>query len=332
MGALFLGIGLRIWEYYCNRSLYLDEANLVRNVAERSFEGFFQALDYHQYAPPVFLSLLKLNTLLLGQGEYGLRLWPLLAGLIALVIFWKLIKTWNLHLFAQVFSLALFSLSGLAILYGTSAKQYSSDMMVTVLLILIAYNDLNKQNNYQWRHWIIIGVLSPWLSMSSVFILSGIGLAFWWRSLRQTPLGWTRATTFWSFTILAWIASFGLYYWLLLRSDIESDFLQQWHQDHFLPLLPLTAESLQRFSQITPSNIQVCLWIYGCCHSDRNNLISAWHLSFNSSSCISMPTSFSTLFLLGSFCSPTIFYDAPTFIFCLSDHLVHSSLGDTIPV
>ena len=249
--VLLAGIALRIWAYAQNPSLYLDEANLARNVAERSFSGFFQTLDYHQYAPPLFLSLVKGATLLFGQGEWGLRLWPLFAGIGALIMLWHLNQCWALPWLGQFYSLALFAGSGLAILYSVSAKQYSTDMLVTLLLIFLADRDLRNGQPQAWNRWIWIGALAPWLSMPSVFILSGVGLAFGWRSIRQNGTWtWTKETTAWLITGLVWLSSFGAYYWFLLRSDIESEFLQQWHQDYFLPLLPLSVESWAQFSAV----------------------------------------------------------------------------------
>ncbi|MEM1218116.1 MAG: hypothetical protein AAGH79_04360 [Bacteroidota bacterium] len=248
---LLIGIGLRIWAYWQNPSLFLDEANLARNVAERSFEGFFRTLDYHQYAPPLFMSLVKGATLFFGQGEWGLRFWPLLAGVGALVLFWILSKEWNLSFLGQFYGLALFAGSGLAILYSVSTKQYSTDMLITLLLIYLADRDLQQGHLQAWKRWIWLGVLAPWISMPSMFLLSGVGLAFGWASIRQNESwAWTKEATRWVLTGLTWLGSFGLYYWLLLRSDIESDFLQQWHQDYFLPLLPLSAESWEQFSSV----------------------------------------------------------------------------------
>ena len=248
---MLVGISLRIWAYYQNPSLYLDEANLARNVAERSYSGFFQTLDYHQYAPPLFMSLVKAATQLFGQGEWGLRLWPLLAGTGALVFFCELNRRWSLPWLGQCYSLALFAGSGLAILYSVSAKQYSTDMLVTLVLIFLADRDLRLKSPQAWKRWIWLGALAPWLSMPSVFVLSGIGLAFGWRSIRQNGTwAWTKESTAWVITGLLWLSSFGAYYWFLLRTDIESDFLQQWHQDYFLPLLPLSIESWEQFSTV----------------------------------------------------------------------------------
>src|ERR1043165_1516328 len=75
------GVLLRLATFFHNRNLIIDEANIVRNLAERDFGGLVLPLTYEQYAPPVFLWIEKLASLLLGYGEKAMRLYPLLCGL-----------------------------------------------------------------------------------------------------------------------------------------------------------------------------------------------------------------------------------------------------------
>ncbi len=49
------GAGVRVAVYLQNRSFFLDEANLARNIAERSLGDLTQPLHYEQFAPLVFL-------------------------------------------------------------------------------------------------------------------------------------------------------------------------------------------------------------------------------------------------------------------------------------
>jgi predicted membrane-bound mannosyltransferase len=76
---LFIGIILRIWQYAANRSLWLDEAALALNIVNRSFIGLLLPLDNNQQAPLGFLIIQKAFTIVLGNSEYSLRLFPLLA-------------------------------------------------------------------------------------------------------------------------------------------------------------------------------------------------------------------------------------------------------------
>jgi hypothetical protein len=78
LAFIAIGVLLRMAMYFHNRNLIIDEANIVRNLAERDFAGLTLPLKYEQYAPPVFLWIEKLASLLFGYGEKAMRLYPLL--------------------------------------------------------------------------------------------------------------------------------------------------------------------------------------------------------------------------------------------------------------
>ena len=59
---------LKISQYLEARSLFIDEANLARNIAEKGYLTLFSNLDYEQYAPPIFLVLSKLAFLAWCRG------------------------------------------------------------------------------------------------------------------------------------------------------------------------------------------------------------------------------------------------------------------------
>src|SRR5690606_20568037 len=81
IALIAIGIILRLYVYFQNRNLIIDEANVARNIAERGFAALALPLDYAQYAPPVFLWITKFFTMLFGMGEMALRLYPLLCGI-----------------------------------------------------------------------------------------------------------------------------------------------------------------------------------------------------------------------------------------------------------
>ena len=65
-GLIFIGISFRLILFFQNRNLIIDEANIVRNIYERDFIGLLKPLSYQQYAPPLFLWMEELWSLLLG--------------------------------------------------------------------------------------------------------------------------------------------------------------------------------------------------------------------------------------------------------------------------
>ena len=86
-----VGVLLRLWWFYDARSLFLDEANLALNIAELSYADFFYPLKYQQYAPPLFVCIVKASTVLLGLNEWALRLPALIFGLLGLMVFYRLL-------------------------------------------------------------------------------------------------------------------------------------------------------------------------------------------------------------------------------------------------
>src|SRR5690606_25656480 len=90
--TIALGIVFRIVIYFQNRNLIIDEANIARNIVERDFAGLAKPLYYEQYAPPIFLWITKLSTLLFGTSELAFRLFPFLCGIVGLILLYVLLK------------------------------------------------------------------------------------------------------------------------------------------------------------------------------------------------------------------------------------------------
>jgi hypothetical protein len=136
LALVLAGLILRLRQYLADRSLWLDEAMLTNNILARSFGGLFQPLDNNQGAPIGFLLLQKSITLILGTSEYALRLFPFVAGLVALALMFMLTRK-IVSPFAGLFALAFFAFSPELVYYASEVKQYSSDVAIALLLILL---------------------------------------------------------------------------------------------------------------------------------------------------------------------------------------------------
>jgi 4-amino-4-deoxy-L-arabinose transferase-like glycosyltransferase len=247
---LIAGAITRVAIFFQNRSFFLDEANLARNVVEKSLSGFFKPLDYEQYAPPFFMVVQKINTWWLGANEYALRLFPLLAGIFSLYLLFLIAKKLIRPGFAMLFVFFIFAFSEYYLHYGTEGKQYAVDVMVTLLLLneALKKNDGLGSSNY-WK-WTIGGILVIWVSMPSVFMLAGVGIYFLvqqWKGKLNRSI-WSIAAM-----IMMWLVSFTVYYFWILRTDVESDYLQNYHEPYFLPLFPTSAEDFHQIGDIFQS-------------------------------------------------------------------------------
>jgi 4-amino-4-deoxy-L-arabinose transferase-like glycosyltransferase len=224
-------IVLRLAVFLQNRNLFIDEANLARNIFERSYAELLQALSYEQFAPPLFLWISKTSCLLFGYSELALRLFPLLTSIIGIILLFAILA----HLLEKryaLYPLALLAGGYIFLHYATEFKQYSSDFMVSCLLIYAALRTEKKERNIGFVvFWIILGSLALWLSMPSVFILFSIGLFWLILSIKQQD---HKSLMSILFIGAMWLLQFGLYYFMILQEQISSDYLQNYHADSFL--------------------------------------------------------------------------------------------------
>ncbi|HEY9598539.1 MAG TPA: glycosyltransferase family 39 protein, partial [Cyanophyceae cyanobacterium] len=130
------GILVRLVQYLSNRSLWNDEAALALNIVNKSYLELFKPLDYEQGAPIGFLLVEKLAVQVFGNNEYSLRLFPLLSGIAALLLFYELAKR---CISRQAVPIALTLFVGLDYLlyYASEAKQYSTDVAIALLSCLL---------------------------------------------------------------------------------------------------------------------------------------------------------------------------------------------------
>ena len=241
IGLIILtGIALRLVYYFQNNNLIIDEVNIARNLVERDFAGLLSPLRYEQYAPPVFLWIEKAFSLVLGFSEKALRLFPLITGLAAIFVFYEILK--RLLLIKSLwYPLALLALGTIYVKHSVEVKQYMPDVLISLLLVLLTLKtDLSGTSQRRFLLvWILAGSLAVWSSMPSVFVLSGIGAYYGWQALAEK-----KRVLLWRILIpsLLWLVQFILYYQIILKQQITSSYLQNYHQDYFLFAFPSSSE------------------------------------------------------------------------------------------
>ena len=187
-GILAFGVALRTIQYAAQGSMWMDELAIAINVSERGpWELLFQPLDLRQVAPPGFLLLEKLGTELLGAGEAGLRLFPWLASLASLFLFWRVAARFASPA-AVVAGLLAFAASPSLVWYAGTAKQYSGDVAVTLLLVLLAL----RSEEERWSVgrailWGLAGGAAILASQPAVLVAAALGAVLLARRL------WDRA-------------------------------------------------------------------------------------------------------------------------------------------
>jgi hypothetical protein len=237
LSVLVFGSVIRLIQYAYNRSLWADEATLALNIVQRSFTELLQPLDYDQVAPVGFLLVEKLAVQLLGNTEYALRLFPFVCGFFSLFLFYQLAKKF-LSLPAIVVAVTLFACLEHLVYYANEAKQYSSDVTISLLCTLIPLNLAKKPLSYvQFAGLCLASAVLIWFSHPAIFVLFGTGIVQVWltwktsdRRIKQQLIG----------SLLVWLVSFLVLYFLFLQGAGNNQELQDsWGGKLAFPAYPL---------------------------------------------------------------------------------------------
>ncbi|MGH9065070.1 MAG: hypothetical protein ACRD0L_14070 [Acidimicrobiales bacterium] len=165
------GAALRIEQLAAHRSLWPDEAMLAYNIVHRSFAGLLQPLAFQQGAPVGFLWAERASVLVLGNNEYALTVLPLLAGLASLVLVWY-VASRLLSPLATAAAVALFAFSPPLVFYATEAKQYSVDVLCTLVVVALGVG-LVSGGTFPRRRlavFAVVGAVLVWCSHAAVLV------------------------------------------------------------------------------------------------------------------------------------------------------------------
>ena len=172
------GLALRAWQYLADTSLWYDDLSIARNIHERSLADLLlHPLGYDQIAPLGFLALVKAGTLAFGESDLALRIFPFLCGVAALILFWR-VAVRAMDGLSVPIAVGLFALAIPLIRYTTEIKQYSTDIVVTLSLTLVA---LGLRDHPATMRRCVLAGLAGWVaivfSQSAVLVMAGVGAA-----------------------------------------------------------------------------------------------------------------------------------------------------------
>ncbi|HJR19501.1 MAG TPA: glycosyltransferase family 39 protein [Actinomycetota bacterium] len=175
--AIIVGSGVRIQQFLFRRSLWLDEAALAVSIVGRSYEDLLDPLAFGQIAPAGFLWIERFMVGLVGDNEYGLRLFPLLSGIASLVLFHRLSRRVLSPAVAPLATI-LFAITSTAVYYSGEVKPYSSDVLAT-LAVLNLGEAMLRPGPIPRRTALAFGGLGAiliWISYPVVFVMAGVGI------------------------------------------------------------------------------------------------------------------------------------------------------------
>jgi hypothetical protein len=128
-----LGLGLRLYHYLRDPSIWHDEAALVLNVLGKGFRELLGPLQFAEASPPLFLWLERAVVLALGDSTYVLRLLSVLASSLALLLMVPLARS-VLQPRAVPWAVLLFACSDRLLWHACEAKPYSLDVLMAIVL------------------------------------------------------------------------------------------------------------------------------------------------------------------------------------------------------
>ncbi len=183
-------------------------------------------------APVGFLLIEKAMMLFFGIHEYVLRLFPLLVGILSLILLYVISRR---ILSTQIVPIvvAFFSFSSSVLLHTSVMKQYSGDVFWAMLLFWIAC--ILRERRFTSTFlllWAICGVLAILTSYPSVFVLAGYGctlIALEWRDGNRRNAARLIAVA------CGWLAIFAVNYLLSVSALSSDEFLLTCWRNGFLP-------------------------------------------------------------------------------------------------
>jgi hypothetical protein len=224
---LALGLIFRIDQYLDARDLMIDEANLVRNLLEKSYVQLLTPLDYEQFAPVGYLFLQKTFTLLGPADELTLRFLPFLIGIATLLLFAYMLRR-TTGTFAAIWPLLAFSAGGLLLRYSVEIKQYGLDALIALALIALTQRYWKTPNTSNQILLTYAGAFAIFCAMPAYFILAAAGLILWIDAIRTRQFTPTLHIT------VPWALAGAFNYLAFLRPGLQNDYLNTYHQAWFL--------------------------------------------------------------------------------------------------
>ncbi len=251
-----VGIALRLRQFLSARSLWLDEAWLGNAIVARPVSDLaLRPLPDNQAAPPGFLALLKASIVVLGPTERALRLLPFLAGVVAVVMAWRVGERLFAGRAARCCLIGLVALSSTLVYYSNEAKQYGVDAAASLVLLYVALRTDGGGRGVL----AVTGAVAPWLSHASIFLLPGTGLVRAVDALRRDG---RRAFVPFAGVAIVWTASVaGLA--LLTRSALGNPILLQFWRAGYAPFPIRSASDVSWYAALYGDLVAMALKTLG---------------------------------------------------------------------
>ncbi len=183
------GIGLRLFHYGRNPPVWHDEAALIVNVLSKSFRDLLGPLTFAEAGPPLFLWGERAAAMLLGDGTPALRLIPVAASCLALVLTAYLGR----RLFggaATLLAVLLLAFSNRMLWHSCEAKPYAVEALAAVLLPAVYHATRERGLGLRLGIFALLAPPVLFVAYPGCFVCGGLLLALLaecWRERRPWP-------------------------------------------------------------------------------------------------------------------------------------------------
>jgi hypothetical protein len=180
-----LGILWRVMRWAWGFPFWGDEAFVGVNFVTRDYADLIRPLDYGQIAPLVFMWVELAVSRVLGLSERALHLVPTLAGLAALVLFWRFSHQ-VVPRRAAMLATGILAASYYVVRHGAELKPYATDLLVSLTLTMLVWRVWQRPRSAaRWLLLVFAGGVAGWCSYPAAFVLVAAGGVLTWLLVRE---------------------------------------------------------------------------------------------------------------------------------------------------
>lgn len=234
---MLVGIGLRLYFYFQNYSFNMDEAALAVGIIRKKsyLDILFSGLNSITIAPYGMLLVSKVIIDVFGTSEAAFRAFPLLCSLISIPLFYYFAKKYLKTTYSILLAIFLFSIAPMLVQYSFFFKQYSTDVLAT-LVIFVFIDKFLRSEKIKILPAALLGAVFIWFSLPAIFVLAALGSFYMFIYLKKRE-----NTNLYKLIGIGfiWIISFSLLFFLIKRNEMQDfNFLQNsWKNlEAFMPV------------------------------------------------------------------------------------------------
>lgn len=174
---LFYGFIFRL-EGFIIRENWIDEIALACNFVENNgFLWIFKPLNHDQIAPPLFLAAAKIFTTIFKGAEWSYRIIPALSAMASIPVFYFVSKKFLSARHSIIFANFLYAVNFALIRYATEFKQYQTDILIFMVLLLYLSNKNLQNIDFKGGvKYSIIFTIAFFVSQPTIFLVFGFVL------------------------------------------------------------------------------------------------------------------------------------------------------------